>query len=195
MRQVCVRPTRFQVVDFDAASIARLAGEVADGVGLPAGVDLVIEVDEGSPFGATTSTIDGSTVTLAVESGAFENTRAIRQLSEATTRLVLGRLLFRVRDRLDPRFGTPPPDRDLSYAQHAAWDAYAVGRYSRKAGLDGGLARRRYAFRLRHGFSDAADRAFDRLWGGDGLTWADLEEIVGADRFEQAQVGSLGQEA
>jgi hypothetical protein len=28
---------------------------------------------------------------------------------------------------------------------------------------------------MRHGFSDAADRVFDRLWTSDTLTWADLE--------------------
>ena len=194
MRNVTVRPAEFEVVDFDPARIARLAAEVADGVGLPAGVELVIEVDEGSPFGSTSTTIEGSTVTLAIESGAFENTRAIRQLSEPGTRQVLGRLLFRVRDRLDPRFGTPPADRDLTYAQHAAWDAYAVGRYARLEGVDGGRDRRRYAFRVRHGFTDDADRAFDRLWDGDGLTWADLQQIVGADGHEQAQVGRLGQQ-
>jgi hypothetical protein len=188
LTRVSVRPDVFAVVDYDAGHIARLAAEVAAGVGLPADVDLVVVVDEGSPFGSTSTAFDATTVTLAVESGAFENPRAIRQLSEPITRLVLGRLLFRVRDRLDPAFGSPPPDSELTFAHHAAWDAYALGRYSRLAGVDGGRDRRRYAFRLRHGFSDAADRAFDRLWGGDGLTWADLEEIVRADGQVQAQV-------
>ena len=77
---------------------------------------------------------------------------------------MLGRLLFRVADRLDAAFGDPPADSELTPAEHTAWDAYAVGRYSRRAGVDGGRDRRRYAFRIRHGFSDAADRAFDRLW-------------------------------
>ena len=34
--------------------------------------------------------------------------------------------------------------------------------------------RRLYHFRNRHGFTDAADAAFDRLWSGEGLTWADI---------------------
>jgi hypothetical protein len=194
LSRVSVHPDVFTVVDFEADHIARLAAEIAAGVGLSADVHLVLEVDEGSPFGGTSATIDGTTVTLSVESGAFENPKAIRQLSEEGTRLVLGRLLFRVRDRLDPGFGHPPPDPELTFAQHAAWDAYAVGRYARLAGLDGGEGRRRYAFRLRHGFSDAADRAFDRLWRGESLTWAELEEIVGADGREQAQVGGAGEE-
>jgi hypothetical protein len=194
LSRVSVRPDVFAVVDYDAAHIARVATEVAAGVAIPAGIDLVVVVDEGSPFGSTSTAIDATTVTLSVESGAFENPRAIRQLSEPITRLVLGRLLFRVRDRLDPAFGSPPPDPELSYAHHAAWDAYALGRYARMAGVDAGRDRRRYAFRIRHGFSDAADRAFDRLWGGDGLTWADLEEIVGADSQVQAEVGRLPQQ-
>jgi len=82
-----------------------------------------------------------------------------------------------VADRLSPGFGDPPPDSELTHAEHTAWDAYAVGRFSRKAGVDGGLARRRYAFRLRHGFSDAADRAFDRLWAASDLTWDDILAI------------------
>ncbi len=194
MSPVSVRPDVFSVVDFEAGHIARLAAEIAGGVGLPADVHLVLEIDEGSPFGGTSATIDGTTVTLAVESGAFENPKAIRQLSEEGTRLVLGRLLFRVRDRLDPAFGRPPPDRELTFAQHVAWDAYAVGRYARLSGVDGGRDRRRYAFRLRHGFSDEADRAFDRLWRGDGLTWAELQEIVGADGHEQSQVRGAAEE-
>ena len=194
MARVTVRPDIFSVVDYEAAHIARLAAEVATAVALPTDLDLVLEVDEASPFGGTSTTVDGTTVTISLESGAFEDPKAIRKLSEEGTRLVLGRLLFRVRDRLDAAFGRPPSDRELTNAAHAAWDAYAVGRYARLAGIDGGRDRRRYAFRLRHGFSDAADRAFDRLWWGDGLTWADLEEIVGADGREQAQVGGTSEE-
>ncbi len=163
-----------------------MAAEVAAGVGLPADLELHVEVDEGSPFGQTTTVIRGHRpggsprrVVLAVEGGAFEDPRHLRQLSEPGTRLVLGRLLFRVADRLDPRFGDPPADEALTLPEHAAWDAYAVGRYARLAGVGGGEARRRYAFRLRHGFADAADRAFERLWHGQSLTWPEIQQIVG----------------
>ncbi|HEY3240274.1 MAG TPA: hypothetical protein VGL92_11955 [Acidimicrobiia bacterium] len=194
MARVCVRPDVFTLVDFEAPRIARLAAEVAEVVGLPDDLDLVLEIDEATPFGSTSAVIDAATVTLSVEGGAFENPKAIRQLSEAGTRLVLGRLLFRVRDRLDPAFGDPPPDAELTFAQHAAWDAYAVGRYARVAGVDGGRDRRRYAFRLRHGFTDGADRAFNRLWRGEGLTWADLEEVVGAHGHEETEVGRAAEQ-
>jgi len=34
--------------------------------------------------------------------------------------------------------------------------------------------RRLYQFRNRHGFTDAADAAFAKLWEADDLTWADI---------------------
>lgn len=185
MPSVTVRPQTFTMVAFDATRLGELVADVARGVGLPRDVELSLEVDEATPFGSTSVTIDGARVHLAVEGGAFEDPRRIRSLSEAGTRLVLGRLLFRVSDRFDPSFGAPPPDPELTYAQHAAWDAYAVGRYARLEGIDGGRDRRRYAFRLRHGFTDVADAVFDRLWVASGLTWADLEaagEETGAAR-------------
>lgn len=194
MARVCVLPDVFTLVDFEAADIARLAAETAAAVGLPDDLDLILEIDEANPFGGSSVAIEAKTVTLSVEGGAFENPKAIRQLSEAGTRLVLGRLLFRVRDRLDAAFGDPPPDPELTFAQHAAWDAYAVGRYARLAGVNGGRDRRRYAFRLRHGFTDAADRVFDRLWGSEGLTWADLEEVMGAHGHEQTELGRAAEQ-
>ena len=90
---------------------------------------------------------------------------------------MLGRLLFRAADRLDPAFGDPPPDPELTHAEHTAWDAYAVGRYARLADVDGGQDRRRYAFRLRHGFTDAADRGLRPALVGADLTWADITAI------------------
>lgn len=186
MTRVTVAPASFSLVHFDPARLVALAEEVASAVGLPDDVEIHVEVDETSPFGLVRASVAGRRVGLLADGGAFEDPKHLRELSEAGTRLVLGRVLFRAADRLDPAFGDPPPDGDLSLAQHAAWDAYAVGRYARLARIDGGVARRRYAFRLRHGFSDTADRAFDRLWHGQGLTWTDLLEIVGADRLEQA---------
>jgi hypothetical protein len=175
--QVSVRPEVFSLVQFDAGRIRELVGEVARQLDLPADVDIHLQVDEATPFGQTSTVVRGRRVEIAVESGAFEDPKHLRHLSEGGTRLVLGRLLFRVLDRLDAGFGSPPPDPELTLEQHAAWDVYSVGRYARRAGIDGGQARRRYAFRLRHGFTDVADRAFERLWYGSGLTWADLDAI------------------
>ena len=180
-------------MQFDAGRIRELVDEVARQVELPTDVDIHIEVDEATPFGQTSTTIHGRRVEIAVEGGAFEDPKHLRHLSEGGTRLVLGRLLFRVLDRLDPRFGSPPPDPELTLEQHATWDVYSVGRYARRAGVDGGQARRRYAFRLRHGFTDVADVAFERLWNGSGLTWADLEAISEVTRPARAPAGPSAQ--
>ena len=37
--------------------------------------------------------------------------------------------------------------------------------------------RRLYHFRNRHGFTDAADEAFKRLWTADDLTWSDIAAL------------------
>jgi hypothetical protein len=148
--------------------------EVGTLVGLPDDIQVAVVVDERSPFGKTSTVVYGRSATISVEGGAFEDLQRLRQFSESNSRVVLGRLLFRVADRLDDAFGDPPADEDLTPAEYTAWDAYAVGRYARRAGVDGGRDRRRYAFRIRHGFSDASDRAFDRLWQGSRLTWADI---------------------
>jgi hypothetical protein len=60
--------------------------------------------------------------------------------------------------------------------QQTAWDAFAVGRAER-AGLPVQKARRQYHFRNRHGFSDVADAAFERLWNAESVTWADIEAV------------------
>ena len=57
-----------------------------------------------------------------------------------------------------------------------AWDVYALGRLDR-LGYPAQRQRRLYNFRNRHGFTDAGDAAFDALWAGDGLAWADIEQL------------------
>lgn len=34
-----------------------------------------------------------------------------------------------------------------------------------------------YAFRNRYGFTDTADDAFEQLWHGDDLTWAEIDRL------------------
>jgi hypothetical protein len=174
---VTVDPPAFTMVDYDPGRIAAVAAEVAAMAGLPDDVRIEVVVDEQNPFGKASTEVAGRSVTIAVEGGAFEDPQRLRQFSEANARLVLGRLLFRAADRLNPAFGDPPRDPELTPSEHTAWDAYAVGRYSRRAGVDVGEGRRRYAFRIRHGFNDVADRAFDQLWSASDLTWADIQAI------------------
>jgi hypothetical protein len=89
---------------------------------------------------------------------------------------VLGRLFHRLADRLNPRFADAPADDELTLAQATAWDAYAVGRCA-QVGYAPQKQRRLYHFRNRHGFTDVADRVFERLWSAapGSLGWADLD--------------------
>lgn len=173
MARVTVTPEAFTLVEFDAARIVELVAEVADRVGLPPECEVRVEVDERVPLGRTQLTgLDP--ITIAVQGGAFENAKVPRTLSDRSVVDVVGRLLFRAADRLDPGFADAPPDDELTLQQHTAWDAYAVGRCER-AGYEPQKARRLYHFRNRHGFTDVADRVFERLWSGQGLTWADID--------------------
>jgi len=172
MADVTVVPEQFSLIQFEAGEIAAEVGRIADEIGM-GDRPITVEVDEYSPFGYShVSSLDP--LTIKVESGAFEDAKHPRHLSPTSVTSVMGRLLFRARDRLDPAFGDPPPDEELSLAQHVAWDVYAVGRAER-IGYPGQRERRRYHFRVRHGFTDVADTVFDRLWSGTDLTWADID--------------------
>jgi hypothetical protein len=172
---VTVTPDTFRFVSFDADAIRRVAESIADAIGLD-GREIVIVVDETTPLARTTVDVGDDTITIHAESGAFEDTRKPRQQSEVAVATALGRMLLRARDRIAGGFGEAPPDEELSLAQVAAWEAYSIGRLSR-LGVATNQQRWRYNFRNRHGFSDAGDAAFDRLWGADGLTWGELDEI------------------
>ena len=173
MPRVVVTPETFSFVQFDAARIAELVEEVAVRVGVPADAEIRVEVDERTPLGRTRlASLDP--ITLEVQGGAFENAKMPRTLSPRSVEDVVGRLLFRATDRLHPGFAEAPADDALTLQQQTAWDAYAVGRCER-AGYSPSKGRRVYHFRNRHGFTDVADRVFERLWSADGLTWADIE--------------------
>ncbi len=167
-----VRPDTFSMVHFDADEIRAIVEKLVAEIGLPADLDVTIEVDETTPMGrARVASVDPLLITA--ESGALEDVKAPRRLSPVGTGDVLGKLLFSVRDRLDPAFGEPPADDDLSLQESAAWEAYCVGRLGR-LGHPVQRQRRLYQFRNRHGFTDAADAAFDRLWTSENLTWDDI---------------------
>ncbi|HZQ28113.1 MAG TPA: hypothetical protein VFA94_10490 [Acidimicrobiales bacterium] len=173
--RVTVTPDTFTLVDFDPDRIAALAAEVASKVGLTG--DITIEVDQTTPLGRT-RVVSVDPVVVNVQSGAFEDAKRLRQLSERSAVDVLGRLFHRVKDRLDPRFADAPADGDLTLAQATAWDTYAVGRCER-LGYHPSKPRRLYHFRNRHGFTDVADQAFERLWSAPAgsLSWADIQAM------------------
>lgn len=181
---VTVTPETFAFVNFSAARIAELAAEVLAALGLSD--DLHVEVDERTPAARLTVT-DGSPIVVHADSGAFEDTRQPRAMSDVATTLALGRVLLRLRDRREGGFAEAPPDTELSLVELAAWDSYVLGRLAR-LGVPVHEPRWRYNFRNRHGFSDAADAAFDRLFSSDGLTWGAVSAISESARAASATV-------
>ena len=171
---VTVTPQTFNFVAYDAALIQRVGEELLASLGLD-DRDLNIEVDETTPLARTRVEV-GNAISIRAESGAFADTKRPRQQSEVATATSLGRVLLRVKDRLTGGFGEAPPDDELTLAQVAAWETYSVGRLGR-LGIEVNEQRWRYNFRNRHGFTDQADEAFNRLWNSDGLTWGELEAI------------------
>lgn len=170
---VTVEPDVFKFVHFDAALIARVGDQLTALLAIDRPVH--IEVDETTPLARVVVEL-GDTITVHVQSGAFEDPRVPREQSESSTAASLGRALLRARDRLEGGFGEAPPDDALSLRQVAAWETYSVGRLAR-LGLLVNQQRWRYNFRNRHGFSDVSDASFDRIWASDGLTWGELDAI------------------
>ncbi|MGI8663051.1 MAG: hypothetical protein ACR2LQ_07545 [Acidimicrobiales bacterium] len=172
-----VSPESFTLVDYSAEVIGDIVQEVGRAIGIDSRVTVRVEVDEKTPLGnSSLESIDP--VVIWVESGALEDSKRPRQLSTMGTATVLGLLLARVRDRLDPAFGAPGEDSALSPAHFTAWEVYAAGRVVRlgyRAHDD--RQRRLYHFRIRHGFSDVGDAVFDELWTRDGLCWSDITAL------------------
>ena len=171
-----VTPDTFRFVEFDAGRIRSVADGLLSSLGM-SGRDVAIVVDETTPLGRINVDTDASgAITVRVESGAFEDTRRPRQQSETAVANALGRVLLRVRDRLDGGFRDAPLDGELTLAQLAAWEAYSMGRLER-LGIPINQQRWRYNFRNRHGFSDVSDGIFERLWSSDSLDWGELENL------------------
>lgn len=177
---VIVTPSEFTMVGFDADVIRDLTEELLPKVGLDPDADVRVEVDETTPVGwAAITSLDP--VTLAIESGALEDPKRPRQLSEPGAQNVIGRLLLQAGDRLDPAFGAPPLDEPVGLEAANAWETYCAGRLdSLGYRYYDQYQRRLYTFRNRHGFSDTADAVFERLWKGDGLTWPGITALSAA---------------
>ena len=175
-----VEPTAFQFVAFDADLIRRIADGLVEALGIDRPV--LVVVDEATPLARIRTEI-GDAITVRVESGAFEDARRPREQSELATTTTLARALLRARDRISGGFGEAPSDDDLSLRQVAAWEVYCAGRMAR-LGVPVNQQRWKYNFRNRHGFTDVADEAFDRVWTADGLTWGELESISTAGAAE-----------
>lgn len=180
-----VEPTEFHYVDFDATQIAALADELAAAIGLDA--DIRIVIDETRALGHT-ELVSIDPVVIETEGGAFEDAKRFKQFSEQGATDVLGRHLLRARDRRDPDFGDPAIDEELVSAHRVAWEIHTVGRLHRK-GYPANRQRWLYAFRNRHGFTDASDAAFDQLWDAEQMTWAEITEL--SDEIAAQNPGKL----
>ncbi len=171
---VTVTPEAFTMVLFEQPAIVAAVERIASQVGL-GDAEIIVEVNEAVPL-ARTRTESLDPIRLSIDGGAFEDPRHPRQLSEHGVIDTVGRLLLQAQDRLSPSFGDPPGDDDISLPHRVAWDVYAVGRLQ-QLGYDSQRQRRLYGFRNRHGFTDAADAAFEQLWTGSGLTWAEITRL------------------
>ena len=87
----------------------------------------------------------------------------------------LAALFIEYLDRINPEFGAPPLGEPSDFAQKVAWSASIHGRVER-LGYRIHKPKHLYNFRNRHGFSDAADQAFDALWNAPDPTWAGILE-------------------
>ncbi len=168
---VTVTPEKFTMVNYDAATLAAITQKLLDQIGIP-DLDVQIKVDETSPLGRT-QVLSEDPVVIETESGALEDPKRPRQLSEAGAADVIGRALLRVADRRTPGFADAPSDADLTLSQSVAWAAYSNGRLER-FGYPAQRQRWLYHFRNRHGFTDVADAAFERLWTSPSLTWSEI---------------------
>ena len=185
---VTIEPAEFTMVNFDADRIREIAQDLVTRLDFDPDTDVQIEVDQTIPTGALE--LHGlDPIQLFAESGALEHPQRVRQLSEEGTTEALGRLLLEARDRLDPDFGAPPLDEDVSLPHRVAWDIYIVGRLTR-AGSRVQRQRRLYQFRHRHGFSDRSDEAFETLWGSPSLTWDDIVRLSDTAAAAGSAVGT-----
>ena len=168
-----VNPQEFTYVLFDAAAIAGAVEGFLERTGM-GDRDVRIEVDETSPI-ARVQVQPGDPIVVQAESGAFEDARRPRELSELAVVTAVGRMLLRLQDREDEGFREAPSDDELTLAQSAAWDVVSIARLGR-LGYEVNRQRWLYNFRNRHGFTDAGDRIFDELWADGAGSWAALAE-------------------
>lgn len=170
-----VTPETFDYVAFDSAYTARIAARVATMLGVD-DIDIHIDIEESSPLTRVDVDATADLISIKPHSGALEDRRLTRQQSELGTTVTLAAAMLRARDRLRGGFKDAPADSELTLPQAAAWDTYIMGRLAR---MDIGVKRQPnlYNFRNRHGFNDAADLAFEKVWGADNLSWSELNDI------------------
>jgi hypothetical protein len=185
MARITVSPETFTMVAFGAPEVAAIAEEVADRIGLPADVQVSLEVDEvlPSPLCGSSVDVEGGSIRVWITGGELEDPQRLRQLSEDHARQRLGIVMMRAADRLRDELRDAPADEQLTDAQRAIWETSAEGRMER-LGYPVQKPRRQYLFRLSCGFTDVADEEFERLWDGAPLSWEGISSL--AERLAEA---------
>ena len=178
MSGITVIPERFTLIAYDADEIKGLVEEAAALAGIPPGVEITLSVDEEllAPLNGHLSDVVDGKVVAWISGGNFEDNKRPTHFSADQARADLAVVMLRASDRLTEDFAAAPPDAQLTLGERTAWDAYAVGRAYR-LGVDVRRPRQLYDFRLQHGFTDAADAAFERCWNAEHLTWEAVREI------------------
>ena len=173
---IVVQPQTYTKVDFDADLLHTLALRSLESVAaLPDDLDVTVNIDEDQATNRVgISSLDP--VVFEIDGGAVEHYKVPRTVGELESMITFTRLFLELADRQSETFGAPALDEELSHARRMAWDVHLYGRTSRH-GLHIHQPRYRYNFRNRHGFSDLADRTFDKLWAADELTWAQIVEL------------------
>jgi hypothetical protein len=173
-----VNPDPFHLVNYDTAQISAIVDDVAAQIDFPRDIDIELTVDEQLPhpiLGTFADVSDGH-AKLWVAGGNFESRDQPRAFSELHARADITHMLLRAKDRLSGGFESAPPEAEVSLGERSAWDTYAWGRVAR-LGHPVHDQKRRYDFRMQHGFNDAGDAAFERLWSAESMTWAGVEQI------------------
>jgi len=175
---ITVRPDPFTLIAYDVNEITAIIEDAAALVGFPSDVDIELDVDEElfAPLTGHMSDLVDGTAKLWISGGNFEDNRRPRHFSADQARTDLAIMLLRAKDRTTEQFAGAPRDSELSRAERAAWDTYAIGRALR-LGLPVRRQRQLYDFRLQHGFTDVTDAAFERCWTAESMTWDGIREI------------------
>lgn len=172
---ISVSPSTFTKVEYQLDQIVAVVEEVQATIGAGTGlagrdVELVIDEDQPTARMAVTS-IDP--IVFALDSGAFEDTRRPREFGIELASVSMASLFLEYLDRADEAFGAPELGQPTDLADKVAWSVYIHARVQR-AGYRVHKPKHLYNFRNRHGFSDAADQAFEALWVREDLTYADI---------------------
>lgn len=172
---ISVSPSTFTKVEYRLDQIVPVAEEVRSTVGAGTALadnDVEIVIDEDQPT-ARMAVTSIEPIVFALDSGAFEDTRHPREFGVEIASVTLASLFIEYLDRTSEFFGAPDLGQPTDLADKVAWSVYTHARVQR-AGYRVHKPKHLYNFRNRHGFSDTADHAFEALWSGQDLTYADI---------------------